>query len=247
MPASCGGSRHRCPACRGGLVVPAGDQPGVAAEAVDPGPAPGGHAAADGSQSPEDRVRASTHPTAPRRRLRPGVSYVPVVCGRCGTRMYATRQEVGQVVTCPECGTRAVVEPPMREPGGQGGVGSGEPGTAAPGASLRSAASHPRPELRADVTYIPVVCRGCKTRMYATEEEVGQEVTCPDCGTKAVVQRPPVEPRGQGGVGSREPGTAAPGASLRSAASHPRPELRAGVTYIPVVCEIGRASCRERV
>jgi len=38
--------------------------------------------------------------------------------------------------------------------------------------------------------YVPVVCPTCGTRMHPRLEEVGREVTCPDCGVKTIV-RPP--------------------------------------------------------
>lgn len=37
-------------------------------------------------------------------------------------------------------------------------------------------------------SYLPVHCRICDTRMYATVADVGSEVTCPDCGAKTKVK-----------------------------------------------------------
>lgn len=37
-------------------------------------------------------------------------------------------------------------------------------------------------------SYVPVHCRICDTRMYATVAEVGTKVTCPDCGAKTQVK-----------------------------------------------------------
>jgi uncharacterized CHY-type Zn-finger protein len=42
--------------------------------------------------------------------------------------------------------------------------------------------------------YIPVICGVCKTRMLATPEQVGQELTCPDCQTRCRVPPPAERP-----------------------------------------------------
>jgi hypothetical protein len=39
-------------------------------------------------------------------------------------------------------------------------------------------------------TYIAVKCNRCDTMMYATESQIGQTITCPDCGRPEVVHRP---------------------------------------------------------
>jgi len=41
--------------------------------------------------------------------------------------------------------------------------------------------------------FFPVYCTVCDTLMYATARQVGAKLTCPDCGAKTVVKRPPVE------------------------------------------------------
>jgi hypothetical protein len=40
----------------------------------------------------------------------------------------------------------------------------------------------------AQQSYVPVHCRICDTRMYATVADVGSDVTCPDCGAKTKVK-----------------------------------------------------------
>jgi DNA-directed RNA polymerase subunit RPC12/RpoP len=34
---------------------------------------------------------------------------------------------------------------------------------------------------------IPVYCKLCRTLMYASEDQIGSELTCPDCGVKTIV------------------------------------------------------------
>jgi len=54
--------------------------------------------------------------------------------------------------------------------------------------------------------YVPVHCRVCDTRMYATVAQVGSDIECPDCGAKTKVkmvatkkgQAPPISVPGEG-------------------------------------------------
>jgi DNA-directed RNA polymerase subunit RPC12/RpoP len=39
--------------------------------------------------------------------------------------------------------------------------------------------------------YIAVICRLCGTRMYGEEDQVGEPITCPDCGTETTLKKPP--------------------------------------------------------
>ena len=175
------------------------------------------------------RVRASTHPTPAqdRRGLRAGVTYIPVVCRGCKTRMYATEEEVGREVTCPDCGTKAVVERPKGEPEGK------PAGASAHSTELGTGRRKP---LRPGVTYILVVCERCETRMYATEDEEGREVTCPECGTKAIVERPTVQPE------PKKPWQPVQidedEYRLCEGVDQPLPGSRAYQRYIPVVCPV---------
>ncbi len=51
------------------------------------------------------------------------------------------------------------------------------------------------PPDEADVpAYIAVRCQVCGTRLVATEEQVGQQIECPDCGTAATVPPPSEKP-----------------------------------------------------
>lgn len=116
-------------------------------------------------------------------------TYVSVICPLCQTRMYAAADQVGQEITCPDCGTRTKVPAPA-------------PARDAPAtgpAAIAADDEYPlyqgegQPTLdRQEVyqTYIPVVCGLCQTRMLATVDQVGQEMICPDCGTASTVPPP---------------------------------------------------------
>jgi len=112
--------------------------------------------------------------------------YVAVVCSLCGTRMYASESQIGQKLICPDCETPTLVVPPREKR---------DPPPALP----------PKPEEEYEIygedqppvtvkevhqRYIPVVCRVCHTRLLATEDQLGQTMTCPDCSTANVVNLP---------------------------------------------------------
>ncbi len=49
----------------------------------------------------------------------------------------------------------------------------------------------PNQIVAAQPKYIAMKCRRCDTMMYATTNQVGQSIGCPDCGTKNIVPPPP--------------------------------------------------------
>jgi hypothetical protein len=114
--------------------------------------------------------------------------YISVECHVCQTVMYGTPDQVGKRFKCPDCGALTVVPPPPK------------PKVKRPPAALEGeqyevwgADEQPLPSeiLAAQPVYIAVVCRKCQTLMYATEDQVGQTLTCPDCRTPHVVPPPP--------------------------------------------------------
>jgi len=115
---------------------------------------------------------------------------VRINCLICGTMMYATRDEVGQQVTCPDCGTQAPVPPPPVPP----------PKTAA---DFRTSADEKyalanwrwqQPAEQGHRRLIPVICSNCNLRMYAYDWQVGLTVVCPDCARATVVPKPSDKP-----------------------------------------------------
>lgn len=216
-PSSFAGGTHRCPVCHCQMAVPAVDQPGRAADAESAGAQPEEPAAGPGEGGP------------PRRRpLRPGVTYIPVVCPRCETRMYAVEEEVGTELTCPDCGTRSVVARPKVQ---------SDPIKPRPPIEidedeyrLCEGVDQPRPGSRAYARYITVICPVCSTRMLAAEDQVGSQIVCPDCTVPTTV--PPPAP-----VVTHRPPVVVVGPDeyrVHDGVDQPPP----GATYVPVVCGV---------
>jgi DNA-directed RNA polymerase subunit RPC12/RpoP len=86
-------------------------------------------------------------------------------------------------------------------------------------------------------TYIPVSCPVCSTKMYATPEEVGTELTCSDCETKVVVpplETMPVEP----GLSKEELEKRKREYGLLDDDYRPSPELETVRPYIGLKCSV---------
>ena len=119
-------------------------------------------------------------------------TYIPVVCPVCRTRMLGTEAEVGQKLTCPDCGTATVVPPPAPKPARRS--------VPAPAAAddadyaLREDAGRPGRDSAGYEALFPVVCPLCQTRLHAAPEQVGQELICPDCQTPILVRAPAAAP-----------------------------------------------------
>jgi len=159
--------------------------------------------------------------------------YVPVVCSLCHTRMLATKEQVGQVMVCPDCGTENTVPPPAADSQASGPEAmegydlAATPGTptAAPGGP-------------AAFTF---TCPLCHTRLEATRDQAGQPITCPDCGTPFRIPPPPDEQPHwdpfQEAVGVYDlaaPPGASPGAAVRPVpAEQPAPVERASAPAAP--------------
>lgn len=119
----------------------------------------------------------------------PEPELIPVVCGLCGTRMYAEPHEVGQEKTCPDCYTVCIVPEPRPKPVEEERETKSYEGGTQYGLSGESEGDIPD-----GTDVIPVVCKLCGTRMYALASEVGQEKRCPDCDTFTVVpDKPPTK------------------------------------------------------
>jgi DNA-directed RNA polymerase subunit RPC12/RpoP len=100
-------------------------------------------------------------------------------CSNCTQPLAARTSQAGMKKRCPSCQTMLVV-PTVAEAAERvaRATQTGE-------YTDRSVDPDAPPQ-----TFITVICRLCHTRMYATEAEVGQEMVCPDCGTKTVVPPP---------------------------------------------------------
>jgi len=140
-------------------------------------------------------------------------------CRRCFARLTAAKDRAGSKLRCPRCQLMLTV-PAETSAECQGAEYSLN------GAGRTSAA--------ADRQYVSVACPVCKTLMHAGEEEVGREMTCPDCGTAVIV--PPPRPKRPPG----KPATAAPGEiyPLREAEEGSSAAPPAERRYIAVHCPV---------
>lgn len=117
----------------------------------------------------------------------PMPQYIGVECHLCGTRMYGGPDLIGKQLKCPDCGARTVLPPPP--PPKEKNV---------PAAMYGEQYELWEPEVPASKEmlahqpkFIAVACSRCGTLMYAKESQVGEKVSCPDCGRKEVVPAPP--------------------------------------------------------
>jgi len=160
------GAKMRCPRCHTILVVPQESRPRAAPEV---------YPLADQAQG------------AP-----PAAPTVSFLCSLCKTRMDAPADQAGRTVTCPDCGTPAVV-PALAASALPSGDAPAPPASAGPVEVYNVLEGQDQPPPTATEVYrryIPVVCALCRTRMHAAEDQVGQTMVCPDCGTANVV--PPI-------------------------------------------------------
>jgi DNA-directed RNA polymerase subunit RPC12/RpoP len=105
--------------------------------------------------------------------------YIGVECHLCGTRMYGGPEQIGKELKCPDCGARTVLPPPPPPKAKN-----------IPAAMEGDQYELWEPDVKPDELtahlpkYIAVACTRCGTLMYATENQIGQSIACPDCGRK---------------------------------------------------------------
>lgn len=97
-----------------------------------------------------------------------GPSSVTYLCPQCQAKLTARPEDAGKRRKCPRCG-KVVKVPGTREQG--------------EAASSRSRAA----STTGGIANIPVICPLCGTRMYATPDQIGQTMVCPDCLESVVV------------------------------------------------------------
>lgn len=163
-PKNMAGKQSRCPYCQMGLEVP------WRSRIHDPN---AGYSLHEGPDEPSAG--------AP--------EYLSISCPVCQTRMRPTVDEIGAKIRCPDCGTETVVERPRELPSKKRPKAPADFGEYALITEIdRTDGAVPA----AGQNYVAVVCSTCHTRMLATEDQVGQTLLCPDCGTASVV--PPMPP-----------------------------------------------------
>ncbi len=161
VPLSMVGQRARCASCESPFTVPA--------------PAENKNSAAKSpKQMQEPPAEVPVH--------------VGFDCRVCNTRMFARTEDVGKKLKCPDCGALTVIPPPPKpKPKNMPAALEGEQ------YELWETDNQPLPSklIAAQPKYVAVKCRKCDTVMYPTVKQVGQQIACPDCGTKTVVPPPP--------------------------------------------------------
>jgi DNA-directed RNA polymerase subunit RPC12/RpoP len=114
---------------------------------------------------------------------------VSIVCFRCGTRMYARSDQVGQTILCPDCETPNVVTLPRRIAksktpvvGETYEIHEGVPPTWDDHTAAKDA-------------MVRVTCPRCDTLAYLPQGQIGHDWVCPDCKMTVLVPRPadPIE------------------------------------------------------
>ena len=141
-------------------------------------------------------------------------SRFPVYCRLCTTMMYATEEQIGSELLCPDCHTTTAVPPkPQRN-------------SAAPPlpVSFEGSSTFGIETANLAEPLVPVVCGLCGTRMYAGESQIGGFKTCPDCERqteiKPVLKKELVQPEIAGGE-----------YGVNAAAPPPRPVIRTLTDY----------------
>jgi DNA-directed RNA polymerase subunit M/transcription elongation factor TFIIS len=191
----------RCPGCGERLGVRAGDA-GKKARCgkcglvfVIDAKAEGGGGKADGGGD-TDLAKPRAEESTPRPQFDDELpASVTFACSLCDTRITAATRNAGKKVKCPDCGRVNVIPLPEKPKVKQAPAAmSGEQielldADARSWEEQQTTATEPAPTLHA------VECKLCATRMYATEDQIGRELKCPDCGTLTVAKRSAPKPK----------------------------------------------------
>jgi DNA-directed RNA polymerase subunit M/transcription elongation factor TFIIS len=110
---------------------------------------------------------------------------IAVTCSLCNARMSATPDQIGQTLTCPDCGRPAIVPRPTTPFKPTVPPIILQPYALQGETSPTSNASEDDNE-----SLTRVFCPRCGTMMYAAEDQAGRSLICPDCHTSVVVPPP---------------------------------------------------------
>jgi DNA-directed RNA polymerase subunit RPC12/RpoP len=91
--------------------------------------------------------------------------------------MYATAEQVGEQLLCPDCGTRTLVRPPPPPPKKTSADFRVAPTEEY---AVQESLGQPPPGAVAYQPHVGFKCRRCGTRLHATLDQVGQPLECPD-------------------------------------------------------------------
>ena len=183
------GARLACPSCQANIVVP------EAPEVSKPSGAVENHEVYD--VRPDDAVPDDRE-------------YLTVLCRLCHTRMYATEEEIGRKMTCPDCGTKATVARSVEFAAEKEKLEPVEFDGSTEYAVHEGDWRPPADDREANRAQILVICPLCRTRMHAEESQVGLTIVCPDCQTETLVpavpdRQPEPEPEDVGEYGVGKP------------------------------------------
>jgi len=162
------GRKGQCTSCSRVFRIGAAPTPGVYATAAVPAP-----------------PRPAPPPEAP--------PIFTFACSLCDTRITVRTADVGKRIECPDCGRKNLIPPPPTPKAKVAPAAfSGEQLEVWGLDEYRSGVEPP-----AKSRLHPVECRLCQTLMYATEEQVGTKIQCPDCGSFTLAERSkPARPEG---------------------------------------------------
>ena len=161
VSAAMAGRRARCDACNTAFVVPALSQ------TTEPHPS---------SKQKHDKPRRNPP------------QLIGVECRVCGTRLYGRPDQIGKKIKCPDCGAGTILpEPAPPKPKNLPAALEGEQ------YELWDADDQPLPSelIAAQPKLIGISCKQCGSLFYAAENQVGQQMTCPDCGARQIVPPAP--------------------------------------------------------
>ena len=114
------------------------------------------------------------------------------LCRVCGTALFATKEQIGTELSCPDCETKTKVPSPTITSKAPPLPPSAFEGTTVYKLTPSSKIGTEEPSAGASIeNLVPVVCRSCGTRMYAAESQIGQSKTCPDCGQATEIKNVP--------------------------------------------------------
>ncbi|HEX5472158.1 MAG TPA: hypothetical protein VFW73_09735 [Lacipirellulaceae bacterium] len=113
--------------------------------------------------------------------------YIGFECRVCGARLYDKPENVGKKLKCADCGALTEVPPPPnpKPPNIPAALEGEQYELWEPDEPLSNQV------VAAPSKYIAVRCHRCDTIVYATTNQAGRQIACPDCGTKNIVPPPP--------------------------------------------------------
>jgi DNA-directed RNA polymerase subunit M/transcription elongation factor TFIIS len=125
--------------------------------------------------------------------------FVSLRCPVCNTNIAVSKEQIGKILTCPDCNTNVRVPDLIAEKFKL----AEEKWSKLNQKQFNH--STPTPQTNPDIyelnsnntttnftKTIRVYCKLCGTLMYASESQIGSELTCPDCATKTTV---PIQPK----------------------------------------------------